>query len=183
MALFIYVDNSNVLIEGQRVSAVDKRMAPDIFTAMTDGIVDHDWTFDYGRLYDLVGPVGDKVGRAVLFGSRPPPNDEIWQRAELEGWEPIIHDRNVANKEKKVDVQLATEMMRDLYKRMKRGADSVVLVAGDGDFIPAVEAVIEEGLSVHCLFWDQVNGELKRTVDRFTSLNPHLNHLRRSRTY
>lgn len=177
MALYVYVDNSNVQIEGQRVSAVRKRMAPDISTAMNSGILDRTWGVDFGHLYDLVCPVGTKTGRALLFGSRPPPNDVIWERAALEGWEPIIHDRNWANKEKQVDVHLAVEMTKDCLTVMKPG-DVAVLVAGDGDFIPAVEVVMGEGFEVQCFFWGQVNTELRRTVTRFSELDRHLDALR-----
>ena len=51
MALFVYVDNSNVQIEGQRVSAVKMGKAPDINTAMSNGVLDKSWGVDFGRLY------------------------------------------------------------------------------------------------------------------------------------
>lgn len=178
MALYVYVDNSNVQIEGQRVSAVRTGKAPDINTAMTKGILDKAWGVDFGRLYNLVCPKGMRTGRAVLLGSRPPPNDEVWERAELEGWKPIVHDRNVRNKEKKVDVQLAVEMTKDCFTLMRPGKDEVVLVAGDGDFVPVVEVVQNAGYQVRCYFWEQANVELRGTVNTFTPLDPYLDQLR-----
>jgi hypothetical protein len=29
--------------------------------------------YDFGRLYELVGPPGSSVGRSLLIGSKPPP--------------------------------------------------------------------------------------------------------------
>jgi hypothetical protein len=40
MAEFVYVDNSNVFIEGQRVSAVAKGMAMNIYDAMENRVLD-----------------------------------------------------------------------------------------------------------------------------------------------
>ena len=86
MVLFLYVDNSNVWIEGQRLSAVRRGMALDPGDAMRRGVVDHDWRYDFGRLYELACPESVRVGRSILFGSRPPANESLWQRAESEGF-------------------------------------------------------------------------------------------------
>ena len=99
------------------------------------------------------------------------------REAELEGWKPIVHDRNVRNKEKKVDVQLAVEMTKDCFTLLRPG-DEMVLVAGDGDFVPAVEVVQQAGFRVQCYFWEQANVELRSKVDSFTPLDPHLDGLR-----
>ena len=33
------------------------------------------------------GEIGEQIGRSILFGSRPPANDSLWQRARAEGFE------------------------------------------------------------------------------------------------
>jgi hypothetical protein len=71
MANFLYVDNSNVWIEGMHASAVAKGVAPDIWTAMEHRICDYDWKLDFGRLYEFAGGAASDVGRAVLYGSSP----------------------------------------------------------------------------------------------------------------
>jgi hypothetical protein len=53
VVLFVYVDNSNVWIEGQRASAVAKGMAKDAWEAQEKGILDSSWRYDFGRLYEL----------------------------------------------------------------------------------------------------------------------------------
>jgi hypothetical protein len=56
MTTYSYVDNSNLYIEGCRVSAVKKGMAKSIYDAMDQMIVDHTWNLDYGKLYgEIVG--------------------------------------------------------------------------------------------------------------------------------
>ncbi|MGZ8707315.1 MAG: hypothetical protein ACXW0R_08025 [Gaiellaceae bacterium] len=67
MANFVYVDNSNVWIEGMHVSA-RRGLAPDIWTAQDEKITDGDWRIDFGKLYSIAG--GDIVGRAVLFDTQ-----------------------------------------------------------------------------------------------------------------
>lgn len=69
MTTYTYVDNSNLYIEGSRVSAVKKGMAKNIVEAMKNGIVDHGWMLDYGKLYKYVSGQ-DTV--AKLWGSPPP---------------------------------------------------------------------------------------------------------------
>lgn len=50
MANFLYVDNSNVWIEGMHVAAVEHGMAPDIWAAQEQRICDTSWRIDFGRL-------------------------------------------------------------------------------------------------------------------------------------
>lgn len=176
VANFIYVDNSNVWIEGMRVAAVASGIAPDIWTAQSDSLCDYDWKLDFGRLYEFAG--GNDAGRAVLFGSRPPANDSLWAVAKKRGFEVIVHDRNIRNKEKKVDTSIATEIMADSYERMTTGTDEVTLVAGDGDYVPTVENLKGRGFTVFVAFWDHGSRELREAATRFVSLNPYLDHLR-----
>src|SRR4051794_28651688 len=85
--LFTYVDNSNVWIEGQRVSAVKRGLASSPWDAMKRGIVDAAWRYDFGKLNSLVCPADARVGRSFLVGSRPPANDSLWDSARQEGFE------------------------------------------------------------------------------------------------
>lgn len=111
MADWIYVDNSNVFIEGQRVHAVQQGMALSIHDAMQNRIVDPGYRISFGKLYQFIA--GANPARTMLFGSRPPENDAIWDIARQAGFEVITHDRNAANKEKKIDTGIVTEMTRD----------------------------------------------------------------------
>jgi hypothetical protein len=83
MADWIYVDNSNVFIEGQRVSAVQTGLARDIWEALDNRILDPGYRLSFGKLYSFVaGDNRASTARAMLFGSRPPQNDAIWQIAD-----------------------------------------------------------------------------------------------------
>jgi hypothetical protein len=59
VANLLYVDNSNVWIEGMHVSAVESGMAPNVWSAQTNRICDNSWKLDFGRLFQFAG--GDKA--------------------------------------------------------------------------------------------------------------------------
>ena len=178
MADYIYIDNSNIFIEGKRVSAVAKGLAMNVYDAMNNGILDYEYKMSFGRLHEfVVGQDKSQIARAVLFGSRPPPNDSLWKYAEQAGFELVLEDRNVANKEKKIDTGIVSAMVRDAYKKMNFASDVLVLVAGDGDFVPPVRDLVEDGFKVEVVFWDPASKELREICTRFISLNPHLDYL------
>ena len=174
---WIYVDNSNVFIEGQRVSAVQKSMALDIYDAMNNRTLDFGYKLSFGKLYQFVaGTDRSQVARAMLFGSRPPPNDAIWNMAKSAGFEFIVHDRNFANKEKKIDTGIVAAMTRDAY-RNAQPTDVFTIVAGDKDYVPAVEQMKADGFRVDVVFWDHAAAELKNACSSFIALNSHLTNL------
>jgi uncharacterized LabA/DUF88 family protein len=181
MVLFVYVDNSNVWIEGQHVQAVRLGLAADPADAARRRITPR-WAYDFGRLYELACPPAEQIGRSILFGSRPPPNDSLWERARAEGFEVKVFDRNAANKEKQVDTSLATLMVEDCYQYMKpERHDMAVLVAGDGDFIPPVRSVQGRGLKVRVAFWRHgTSRELRDAADEFLELDPYFGWLTRA---
>jgi NYN domain-containing protein len=178
MANFLYVDNSNIWIEGMHVAAVADGLAPNIWVAQEERITSP-WSFDFGRLFEFAGGDRDEVARAVLYGSRPPANDSLWESAKRKGFEVVVYDRNIANKEKKIDTRMTADMLEDSYELMKPDRDEITLVAGDKDHVPAVEKLRKRGFRVDVVFWDHAARELKDAASQFISLNPHLDYLRR----
>jgi len=178
MADWIYVDNSNVFIEGKRVSAVKLGLAPDIWDAFHYRILDNDYRMSFGKLYEFVaGNNKAETARAMLFGSRPPQNDAIWDIAKRAGFEVVTHDRNVANKEKKIDTGLVAALTRDAYRNAKPG-DIFTIVSGDNDYVPAVQQLRDDGFKVDVVFWNHAGRELRETASSFISLDDHLDNLR-----
>lgn len=176
MAIYLYVDNSNTFIEGKRVSAVQKGLAPNIYEAMNNRILDNSWRLDFGNLHNFISTtLNDRINKAVLFGSRPPANDSVWNMARQGGFTPVVVDRNVANREKKVDTGIITAMVKDAYTIVDKNQDTLVLVAGDSDFVPAVEALGDDGFQVHLFFWGHASQELRASVaPNFASLDAAL---------
>lgn len=73
-------------------------------------------------------------------------------------------------------------MVEDSYLYMKPGRqDTVVLVAGDGDFIPPVRSVQRRGVRVRVVFWTHATSrELREIANEFIALDLHFDQLTRS---
>jgi uncharacterized LabA/DUF88 family protein len=178
MAELVYVDNSNVFIEGKRVKAVVSGLAMNIYDAMNNRILDNSYKIDFGHLHDFIaGTDKQQIKRCMLFGSRPPPNDTIWNIARRAGFEVITEERNVRNKEKKIDTGIVAAMTKDAYTQADKAQDTITLVAGDAGFVPSVRMLVEDGFNVEVAFWSHASGELKSVASRFIDLDPILNHL------
>ena len=174
MSFFVFVDNSNVWIEGKIASAVAKRWAKNHIEAHRKKIEDCSWRIDFGRLLSCVtgGHVAD-IKKAVLFGSKPPHNDSLWNAMANANFEVIALDRNVAGKEKAIDTGIINRIDKSLYREATAG-DTFVLVMGDKDFIPALDAIREEGCSSVVAFWNNASGELISEADYFIDLTPKI---------
>ena len=178
MANLLYVDNSNVWIEGMHVAAFASGMVPDVWTAVKGNVCDHSWKLDFGKLFQFAGGEKTEVRKAALFGSRPPKNDSLWVAAQKNGFEVTTYDRNVANAEKKIDTDIVATMIEDSYEILQPG-DEVTLVSGDSDYVPAIEKLKKRGIAVHVVFWKHAARELKEAASTFTELDPYLEHLKR----
>ena len=53
------------------------------------------------------------------------------------------------------------------------------LVAGDGDYVPAIEKLKKRGITVHVVFWAHAAQELRLAATKFIALDPFLEHLAR----
>lgn len=169
MKNFLYVDNSNLWIEGMRLSAVKIGMAPNIAVASEQRMHDHSWRVDFGKIYQFAG--GSNPACARLYGSRPPPNDSLWNVARAKGFEPIVFDRNFNNREKRVDTQITADIMEDLYERIVNG-DEITLVAGDRDYVSVCEKAIRRGITFEVCFWSHsTSNELRNSCTRFIALD------------
>jgi hypothetical protein len=93
MANYLYVDNLNVWIEGMHVAAAVRGLAPDVWSAVQNRICDYSWKLDFGRLHEFAG--GDSLSKAVLYGSRPPANDSLWNVARSKGFKVVVEDRTL----------------------------------------------------------------------------------------
>ncbi|PIQ25558.1 NYN domain-containing protein [bacterium (Candidatus Blackallbacteria) CG17_big_fil_post_rev_8_21_14_2_50_48_46] len=171
MANLVYVDNSNVWIEGMHLASVKSGKAKNLSEAIQKNICDYSWKFDFGRLLHFTGGEKTEIKRAVLFGSRPPKNDSLWSAAEANGFEVVVYDRNFSNKEKKIDTDVVANMMEDSFTIVNKEEDEMILVSGDKDYVPAIIKIRSRNIKVVCCFWSQAASELKQCVDEFISLD------------
>ena len=85
----ILVDNSNVFIEGQKLSAKNKGI--NRLPGHTHDPCDPSWRIDFGSLLKEVSE-GKTILKAILVGSTPPSTDSIWQAARDGGFEVIYNE-------------------------------------------------------------------------------------------
>ena len=72
-------------------------------------------------------------------------------------------------KSKSVDINICTDALRHVYNK---SCNSVYLLSEDGDYLPLVEEIMRQGVSVHlAAFSDGLNEDLMYAVDDFTDLD------------
>ena len=174
MEYFVFVDNSNVWIEGKVASAVAKGVAKNPYDAHQRGIEDSTWRIDYGKLLDVVtnGNLKD-INKAVLYGSKPPHNDSLWQAIKDAQYEVNTLARNAVGKEKAIDTSIVCDINKYLYT-VSKADDVFVLVMGDKDFLPAIEAIRKYKRKAIVVFWNNASSELISGADKYIDLTPEL---------
>jgi uncharacterized LabA/DUF88 family protein len=75
--------------------------------------------------------------------------------------------------EKGVDVQLATDMLTHSFKN---NYDTAILVAGDNDFVPSLQAVKDMGKHIEVALFgkEETSQELRRVADKILPINAKL---------
>lgn len=87
MKCYVFVDNSNVWIEGKYVSAVKKGLARDIVDAHNKKACDNSWKMDFGKLLNcIVDGNTSSVEEAIIVGSKPTQKDSLWKAMETAGF-------------------------------------------------------------------------------------------------
>ncbi len=162
--VYIFVDNSNVWIEGKRISGKTKK--PQIPT-------NPQYRIEFGRLLEHV-----QQGRTLgdipkLYGSEPPPNDSVWKIIVAKGFDVKVFKRNIFNKEKGVDMRMGLDITR--LAIVTKPPSIIAIVAGDADFVPVVEEAQKEGWNVEVWYWSNAANDLKRVANRFEELNSAVN--------
>jgi uncharacterized LabA/DUF88 family protein len=171
--LYTFVDNSNVLLEGRRFSEMKRKGR-----SRLSRFLDDSYEIDWGKFLYLLKEK-DSRGLAevpVLYGSRPPPNDSVWNRIREEGFDVKVFDRNIRNKEKGVDMEMGMDVADVLHGVSP--PRTIVIAAGDADYVPVVDRARSRGWEVEVWFWSNAAVELTKSATRFVPLDPHLDFLR-----
>jgi len=148
--LHLFIDNSNLYIEGQRVAREKFRYDDQLIVRLR---------ISYGNLILKICNER-KLMETVLVGSRPPTNDSLWRLLKKMNITPRIFDRSLySNKEKGVDAELTNAIRDTLEDNSEQG--TIALVAGDKDYIPTIERCIKKKWNVEIYFWEQASASLK----------------------
>lgn len=169
----LFVDNSNVLIEGQRYAETRRKGR-----ARLGKYKDPNYQIDWGKFIYIVKQRDSRylADIPILYGSRPPDEDSVWQRIRDDGFDVRLFDRNIRNKEKGVDVEMGMDIAERIIK--VSAPQTIVVAAGDGDFIPPVARARAKGWTVEVWFWANAAAELKMAASKFCPLEAHFDFLR-----
>lgn len=169
----LFVDNSNVLLEGRRLSQMQRKGQ-----ARRSAFLDDTYEIDWGKFLFLVQERGQRVlaNLPVLYGSRPPPDDSVWERIRDAGFDTKVFDRNIRNKEKGVDMEMGMDIAELLHSATP--PSTIVIAAGDADYVPAVKRAQSKGWKVEVWFWNNVAVDLKASANKFCSLDSQYEFLR-----
>jgi len=117
----------------------------------------------------------------MFYGSEPPPTDSVWGAAKQHGFQNKIFQRSKHNKEKMVDTQMTVDLIRDIYTELDPATDRIIVVAGDADYVPAIQAARDRQFYVKVAFWQHASAAIKKAASEFQSLNGHLRDLTHTR--
>lgn len=159
--LHLFIDNSNLYIEAQRVARQEFRYDDELVLRLR---------ISYGALLDEVRNER-KLMETILVGSRPPENDSLWNKLASVGIEPRISDRSYwSRREKDVDAELSNAIRDALEDNPEPG--TIALVAGDADYVPTLLRCVKKKWAVEVYFWGQAAAELRALEGAtFISLN------------
>lgn len=162
--VYVFVDNSNLWIEGKKLSG--RRSKPAVPS-------NHLYRIEYGQLLKHVLDGRNLAAIPKLYGSEPPPNDSVWKMIRSKGFDVKVFKRNIFNKEKGLDMRMGLDIGRLVLTT--KPAETIAIVAGDADFIQVVDEAHGEGWKLEVWYWSNAAGDLRKAVDRFESLDGALN--------
>lgn len=139
-------------------------------------VVNHDvgrsFRVDFGRL--LLEVCKDTAGNARGVGSAYiagviPDDDTFWNIAEAQGFKVRRGYLGTGNRSKQDDAYLITDMMETLYEQ--QGPSTMVLVAGDADYMPPLQRVVQKGWRTEVAFINRgISIALEPQIHEFRTL-------------
>lgn len=166
---FIFVDDSNVFIEGRKAVAV-------LRSSEVEG---KRYRLDFGNLFRALTPPGgssffieDGEHYPRLYGSEPPRLDSLWDRLEEMGVSVTIFKKNFFGKEKAVGTSIVSDGT-DLVSHVGGSPDrELVLVGGDRDIVPLLAKAEKYNWHSRVVFWRHAAAKELRERRDFSDLTP-----------
>src|SRR5439155_12770272 len=102
-----------------------------------------------------------------------------WERIRQDGFDVKVFERNIRNKEKGVDIEMAMDIADRLHEVQPPGI--LVIASGDADYIPAIDRARRRDWKVEVWFWENAADALKKSAScRFVSIDHKFEFLRLS---
>jgi hypothetical protein len=128
---------------------------------------------DFGRL--MLAACRDSRGEArgvltAYIAGVIPDDDSFWESAKNKGWEVKRGYLGHSGRSKQDDAYLITEITATLYE--KEGPSTVVVVAGDADYVPPLEKAIKKGWRTEIAFIGRgIGSALVHVTHEFRKIN------------
>src|SRR4051794_4607099 len=114
MSKYIYVHNSNLLLEARRLSAYQAGLTQSLTGPNTPTSFDQAYLINVAKLKNVLTKDGVAVGKAAIFGSRPPHIPNFWNTARNVGFQTFIAKRvRDGMREEKIDAWMVATMFKD----------------------------------------------------------------------
>jgi hypothetical protein len=181
---FVYIDNSNVFIEGCRVSAVNNNLwrVRGIEDAMSRRLTDNTWNLDYIEFHKVITSIIQLPIASIKLWASPPPQNPFWNHVRSAGFDITIFDKNIFGREKKIDTAITYQIAKDSYTGIiNKEEDGIFLLSGDCDYADMISDLTLNGFKFNIIFWDHAGIELKEAASEFISLNPYFNQLTKNK--
>lgn len=151
--IFIFVDNSNIFIEGQKEYGI----------RYSNKDLGYRYRLDFGKLFEHIADSrGDiffttKAGKTFpkLYGSEPPKMDSLWKFLTNYGVDVKVFQRNAFNKEKEVDTEIIYDFAELIHTDIKQEGDIIAVAGGDKDLLKINKEGQKKGYIVEYYCWDR----------------------------
>lgn len=164
MASLIYVDDSNL-----RATARELLGSPHWQLGIA--------VCNYKALQEMLS-FGEQPKAARIYGSfgSAAERHALVVETSKAGFVPTFVKR-LQDKEKGVDTALVADLISDSFVSYEAG-DEVIIVAGDGDYLPAIGRLKGRGISVSVAFWERgLADSIRRSGCNLVSLQSNLKDL------
>ena len=146
-----------------------------LFWGIVNNTYGHGFRIDFGRLLRAAAIDSNygipRVVESAYIAGVIPDDDSFWEIAQNQGFEVRRGFLGANKRSKQDDAYLITDMTRTVCKQA--GPSTVILVAGDADYVPPLKAALEEGWRTEVAFLDQgVSAALESCVHEFRQISP-----------
>lgn len=166
--IFIFVDNSNIFIEGQKEYG-------ELHSNLELGLR---YRLDFGKLFKYIAnsrgtffPITRiQATFPKLYGSEPPKMDSLWKWLKDFGVDVKVFQRNYFNKEKGVDSALLLDAAELIFTEPRQEGDVIAIAGGDKDFLGINSRGLKKGFIVEYYSWNRSACKEIKTLQNFHNL-------------
>lgn len=146
-----------------------------LFFGITNNHYGPGFRIDFGRLLlqacQQPGGVTRSVGSAYIAGVIPD-DDSFWQIAENQGFNVRRGYLGTNNRSKQDDAYLITDMVSTIFEQP--GPSTVVLIAGDADYVPPLKKSLAKGWRNEVVFIDHgISRSLEPVIHQIREIVPY----------